>query len=91
MTTHAKPIETTQQQTTRPWNVVLYNDDHHDFDEVVVAIQKATGKSQEEAFRITWEAHTNGKSIAYTADLTSCQKVAGSLRTARLQVEVDES
>lgn len=81
----AKPV------TRRPWNVVLYNDDVHDFDEVVLQVQKATGKSIEQAYRITLEAHSQGKSVAFTGELERCQKVAAVLRRIRLQVDVDES
>ncbi len=90
MATQTDPIETTDTQTARPWNVVLYNDDWHPFDAVVLQIQKATGKSESEAHAITNEAHTKGKAIALTGDLDRCQKAAAILRQIRLQVEVDD-
>lgn len=83
--------EETTTRTTRPWQVVLYNDDVHPFDRVVLQVQKATGKSETEAYRITLEAHSRGKSVAYIGPLEDCQRVAGVLRRIRLQVEVDES
>jgi ATP-dependent Clp protease adaptor protein ClpS len=77
-------------RTARPWVVVLYNDDWHGFDEVVLQIQKATGKSEVEAHAITHEAHNKGKAIAFTGDLEKCQGVAAVLRQIQLQVDVDD-
>lgn len=76
--------------TTTPYVVVLYNDDFHTIDEVVLQLQKATGQTQDVAQRITLEAHTKGKSVAWRAGLEDCQRVAAVLRQIRLQVEVDE-
>ena len=83
--------EATETLTARPFVVVLYNDDYHTFDEVVLQIQKATGKSLVEANRITLEAHLRGKSIAHSGALEDCQRVAAVLRRIRLQVEVDDA
>lgn len=82
--------EDTTTVTARPWNVVLYNDEWHAFDEVVLQVQKATGKTESAAHAITLEAHEKGKAVAYSGMKAECQKVAGVLRQIRLQVEVDE-
>ena len=82
-------LDETKTRTARPRIVVLYNDDFHAFDEVVLQIQKATGKSEEEAYRVTLEAHSRGKSVAYAGAVEDCQRVAAVLRKIRLQVEVD--
>lgn len=89
------PLETettseTKSQTQRPWNVVLYNDDWHEIDDVVRQVQKATCKSEQEASDITLEAHSKGKAVAFTGPLERCHRVAKILREIRLQVEVDE-
>ena len=76
-------------QHTGPWVVILYNDDYHGFDEVILQVQKATGCSLEEAVWITEEAHTTGRAIAYTGTQEECDRVAGVLRLIRLQVETD--
>lgn len=89
-TTPVKEDVATEANTARPWNVVLYNDDWHAFDEVVLQIQKATGKSESEAHAITHEAHDRGKAVAFTGTLEKCQSVAAVLRQIRLQVEVDD-
>ena len=72
-----------------PWVVILYDDDYHEFEEVILQVQKATGCSLETAVGITDEAHVNGRAIAYTGPQEECERVAGVLRQIRLQVETD--
>jgi len=74
-----------------PWVVILYNDDHHSFDEVILQVQKATGCSLEAAEWITTEAHVTGRAVAYTGSEEECERVAGVLRQIRLQVETDRA
>ena len=71
------------------FRVILYNDDFHDMDEVVLQLQKATGCTIEEAAHITIEAHTKGRAVCYRGDRDDCQRVARILREIRLQCEVD--
>lgn len=72
-----------------PYVVILYNDDYHSMDEVVIQIQKATGYDIQRCFRIMAEAHTQGRSIAYSGESEQCERVASILRQIRLQVETD--
>lgn len=78
-------------EVSGPWIVILYDDDHHSFDEVILQVQKATGYSLEKAFIITFTAHTEGRAIAYEGSETDCERVAGVLRQIRLQVETDRA
>lgn len=73
---------------TRPWQVILYNDDIHTFDEVILQVQKATGCSLLEATRITVEAHFKGKAVAFSGEFAECNRVAGVLREIGLVVEI---
>ena len=75
--------------TSGPWVVILYNDDYHSFDEVILQVQKATGCALEQAGMITAEAHMRGRAIAYTGEQEDCERVAAILRQIRLQVETD--
>ena len=83
-----KKITSDKPEIKRPWKVILFNDDIHSFDEVIVQVQKATGCTLLEATRITMEAHFNGKAVAYTGDFADCHKVAGILREIELIVEI---
>ncbi len=92
MTVETKPKKkktvSKKPKIIRPWKVVLYNDDIHSFDEVILQVQKATGCSQQEATRISMEAHFNGKAVAYTGEFVDCNKVAAILREIGLLVEI---
>lgn len=72
-----------------PFVVILYNDDYHDIMDVVAQLQKATGYDIDRCIGIMWEAHTRGRSIAYTGSEEDCERVAKVLRQIRLQVETD--
>jgi ATP-dependent Clp protease adaptor protein ClpS len=74
-----------------PWVVILYNDDYHGFDEVILQLQKATGCSLEDAEAIAFEAHSTGRAVAYSGTQEECEQVAGILRQIRLQVETDRA
>ena len=73
-----------------PYVVILYNDDHHDVDEVVCQLQKATGYALERCIRTMLEAHERGRAIAYTGSSEECERTANVLRQIRLQVETDK-
>ncbi len=92
MTVEIKPKKqktaSRQPKIKRPWKVILYNDDIHSFDEVILQVQKATGCSEQEATRISMEAHFNGEAVAYTGEFVDCNKVAGILREIGLLVEI---
>lgn len=74
----------------RNWKVILYNDNHHKFDDVVLWVQKATGCSHEVASHVVHTAHHTGRSVCYEGMKEKCQRVAGYLRSNGLQVEVDD-
>jgi ATP-dependent Clp protease adaptor protein ClpS len=84
-------LEVAEEETATalPYFVILYNDDFHSIDEVVLQVQKAAGVSMHEAFEITMEAHSEGRAVCYSGDIESCEKVAGVLREIRLTVEID--
>ena len=73
-----------------PWCVILYNDESHTFDEVIVQVQKATGVSLKTAFEITLEVHTLGRAVCFRGTLPNCERVAGILRQIDLHVEIKQ-
>lgn len=72
-----------------PYFVILYDDDFHTLDQVIHQVQKATGLPAAEAFEVTMQAHTNGKTVCYSGDHEECEKVANILREIKLTAEVD--
>lgn len=81
--------DATDERIKEPWKVILYNDDIHSFDEVILQLRKATGCTDERAAQIAFEAHTNGKAIAYSGSFPKCFKVMGILRQIQLIVEIE--
>jgi len=72
-----------------PWKVVLYNDNIHTFDEVILQLQKAIGCSAQRAENIAFEAHHRGKAVAYSGEFNECFRVMGVLREIQLVVEIE--
>lgn len=72
-----------------PWKVVLYNDNIHTFDEVILQLQKAIGCSVQRAEQIAFEAHTKGKAVAFSGEFNECYRVMGVLREIQLVVEIE--
>ena len=83
--TITEPVDTTPP-THR---VILYNDEWHEFDEVILQLQKATGCDLVKAEMIAMEAHFKGRAICYKGSRDQCQRVASILRQIRLQCEID--
>lgn len=71
-----------------PWQVIIFNDEVHTFDEVIFQIQKATGAALQTAFEITVEIHAQGKAVCFEGDVDACDRVATILREISLSVEV---
>lgn len=68
--------------------VVLYNDDHHTFDEVIVQVCKAVACSAFEAEAVAWEVHLRGQAIVYEGDLFKCLRVSSVLEEIALHTQV---
>ena len=79
----------TDESLAKPARVILYNDDWHSFDDVIVQLVKATAMSPEEAEVHAYTVHTQGRSKVFDGSREDCEKVAGVLREIRLHVEVD--
>ncbi len=59
-------LEATESTTLTGWNVILWNDDHHSMDYVVLALVRTIPVDTEAAASIMLDVHTNGKTIAWT-------------------------
>jgi ATP-dependent Clp protease adaptor protein ClpS len=78
-----KPRQKEEKRTQRlpPYNVILENDDHHSFEFVIEALQKALGYSQERAFQLMMQAHTTGRSVVWTGPKEVAELKADQLRS----------
>ncbi|GMV53510.1 MAG: ATP-dependent Clp protease adaptor ClpS [Chlorobi bacterium] len=69
-------------------HVILYNDDEHTIEEVVVQIVLATGYSFPYAMKLTMAVHTSGKETVFTGTISDCLRVASVLQEIQLQTEI---
>lgn len=81
--------EETEERTDSPWRVILYNDEVHTFDEVIIQLVKATGCTTADAERKAWEVHTRGKAMVYEGAFEDCFRVQGVLREIELVTEIE--
>ncbi len=81
--------EETEERLDDPWKVILYNDEIHSFDEVILQLIKATGCSTEDAARTAWQAHMMGKAMAYQGTFDECFRVQGVLHEIQLVTEIE--
>ncbi len=72
-----------------PWRVILYDDDVHTFDDVIVQVMKATGCAEQQAARHAWTVHTEGKDCVYEGEFFECLRVQGVLREIQLVTEIE--
>jgi len=71
-----------------PFRVILYNDDIHTFNEVIIQLVKATGCSYEKAKDYAFTVHVKGQAIVYHGELTSCLKVTSILEEIGLHTQI---
>ncbi len=74
-----------------PYIVIVYDDDWHTFDQVIIQLCKATACSVEKAGQFAKEIDSKGRAIVYAGSQEECERVAEVLREIKLQVETDKS
>ena len=72
------------------WIVVVYDNNHNSFDEVIHILMVATACTLEEASIETWEIDHLGKSVVHHGGREECERVADIIRTIGVRVEVVE-
>ncbi|MEW6652102.1 MAG: ATP-dependent Clp protease adaptor ClpS [Bacteroidota bacterium] len=89
-----KPQEITEIQIDeeaaiqQPFKVVLFNDDFHSFDEVIIQLIKAIKCSFDAARNLAFEAHVKGKAIVFNGPLNECLKVSSILEEIALHTQI---
>ncbi len=78
-----------EERLNAPWRVILYNDEIHTFDEVIMQLIKATGCSSEQARAYAFEAHLKGKASVYEGSFEDCFRVQSVLREIQLVTEIE--
>jgi len=72
-----------------PYHCILFNDEEHGMDEVVIQIVKAINCSVQRAAEIMLEAHNSGRAIVITAHLERCEHAAAVLEEIRLGTKIE--
>jgi ATP-dependent Clp protease adaptor protein ClpS len=84
-------IEISNEEDTSNLNasrVILYNDEWHTFDEVIVQLIKAIKCSFEKARDFAFEVHVKGKAIVYSGSMNECLKVSSILEEIGLNTQI---
>jgi ATP-dependent Clp protease adaptor protein ClpS len=68
--------------------VVLFNDDWHTFEEVIVQLIKATRCTFEKARDFAFEVHVRGKAVVYNGSINECLKVTTILEEISLNTQI---
>lgn len=83
-----KPISEEDVALGLPFKVLLFNDDWHTFEEVIMQIVKAVKCSFEKARSYAFEVHVKGKATVYNGRLEDCLKVSSVLEEINLNTQV---
>ena len=78
-----------EERLDEPWRVILYNDEIHTFDEVIIQLIKATGCTTSRAEELAWQVHTNGKAVVFEGAFEECFRVQAVLREIQLVTEIE--
>lgn len=83
-----KPSAESKVDEDTPWQLILYNDNEHTFDEVINQLIKALGCSLEKAKELTNTVHNDGKATVYEGTFEECFKVNSVLQEIKLVTEI---
>ena len=81
-------IEETDIDIGLPFQVILYNDDYHTFEEVIVQLIKAIRCTFEKARDFAFEVHVKGKAAIFAGELNKCLKVSSILQEIDLHTQI---
>lgn len=78
-----------EEEIQEPAKVILFNDEVHTFDEVIVQIMRATGCNLTKAESLTWEVHNSGKAVVYQGELVKCMQISSVLEEIGLLTQIE--
>ncbi|MBA4312990.1 MAG: Clp protease ClpS [Chlorobiaceae bacterium] len=82
-------LSSIDEEIQEPAKVVLFNDEVHTFDEVILQIMRATGCDLTKAEALTWEVHHMGRAIVYVGELLKCTQVSSVLEEIELLTQIE--
>jgi ATP-dependent Clp protease adaptor protein ClpS len=80
-----------EEETTvgLPMKVLLFNDEWHTFEEVIVQLIKATKCSFSKARSLAFEVHVKGKAVVFQGALDKCLRVSSVLEEIALHTQIE--
>jgi len=78
----------TEEEIKTPWRLILFNDDVHSFDEVILQLVKALNCSLEKAEQLALLAHNKGNAVVFEGDFEACLKKNSILKEIELITEI---
>ena len=75
--------------TSIPAKVILFNDEVHSFDDVIIQLVKAIKCTLEQAENLTWEIHSQGKACVFQGDMPECLRVSAVLEEIDLGTQIE--
>lgn len=75
--------------TTAGFTLILFNDSHHEFDEVINQVMLATGYGYDKAESITVEAHNKGRAAVLSGELNKCMSAQSILEEIALRTSIE--
>jgi ATP-dependent Clp protease adaptor protein ClpS len=77
--------ETTEKLASR---VILFNDNWHTFEEVIIQLMKAVNCTFEQARDYAFEVHVKGKAIVFKGSMNDCIRVSSILEEIALHTQI---
>lgn len=77
------------QRVDVPWRVILFDDDIHTFEQVVIQLMKAVGCTEQRAWKHAETVHNIGKDCVYSGEFGECFRVQGILREIQLVTQIE--
>ena len=75
--------------TTFASKVILFNDEIHTFDDVILQLMKAINCTPERGEELAWVVHSKGKAVVYEGDMPDCLRVSGILEEIALHTQIE--
>lgn len=75
--------------TTAGFTLILFNDSHHEFDEVINQVMLATSYGYDKAESITVEAHNKGRAAVLSGELNKCMSAQSILEEIALRTSIE--
>ena len=69
--------------------VILFNDEIHSFDDVIIQLIKAINCSTDRAELLAYEVHNKGKAVVFSGDMHECLRVSSILDEIALLTQIE--